>query len=155
MKSYIIRIELVDSNPLMWRKVIMPAGATYRRLHDTIQNATNFQSGYPHSGYHLYEFDLPLEGLLVSDDEDDYIGNVKRKVRKPTSLKIDAYLEKYGEISYAYDFGDDWQFKIKLEEIVEDYYFGYPTLLDGAETAPPEDVGGTLESMTLYGSMPD
>lgn len=25
---------------------------------------------------------------------------------------------------------------------MEDYYFGYPALLDGAETAPPEDVGG-------------
>lgn len=25
---------------------------------------------------------------------------------------------------------------------MDDYYFGYPTLLDGAETAPPEDVGG-------------
>src|SRR5699024_10536900 len=28
------------------------------------------------------------------------------------------------------------------EKVVDDYYFGYPTLLDGAETAPPEDVGG-------------
>ena len=31
---------------------------------------------------------------------------------------------------------------MKLEQIVDDYYFGYPTLLDGAGTAPPEDVGG-------------
>jgi hypothetical protein len=37
---------------------------------------------------------------------------LKIEVRKPTGLKID------------------------------DYYFGFPTLLDGAETAPPEDVGG-------------
>lgn len=63
-------------------------------------------------------------------------------MRKPTGLKIDDYLEKYKEIRYNYDFGDDWWFTVKLEEIVDDYYFGYPTLLDGAETAPPEDVGG-------------
>ena len=50
MKSYIIKIELEESNPLIWRKVIMPAGATYKRLHDVIQNVTNFQSGYPHYG---------------------------------------------------------------------------------------------------------
>ena len=25
---------------------------------------------------------------------------------------------------------------------MDDYYFGYPSLLDGAEAAPPEDVGG-------------
>jgi hypothetical protein len=51
-------------------------------------------------------------------------------------------LEKYKEIKYSYDFGDGWHFIVKLEQIVDDYYFGYPTLLDGAETAPPEDVGG-------------
>ena len=51
MKSYIIRIELEESNPLIWRRVIMPAGATYKRLHDVIQNVTNFQSGYPLGGY--------------------------------------------------------------------------------------------------------
>jgi len=173
MKSYIIRIELEESNPLIWRRVIMPAGATYRRLHDVIQNVTNFQSGYPSGGYHLYEFDLTKENRIVTDNEEAhrehqyYMKNKKYyedrlknmaperqpfekfrqeqlmiEVRKPTGLKIDEYLEKHKEIRYNYDFGDDWWFIVKLEEIVEDYYFGYPTLLDGAETAPPEDVGG-------------
>ena len=63
-------------------------------------------------------------------------------MRKPSGIKIDHYLEKHGELVYKYDFGDGWQFRIRLEAIVDDYYFGFPTLLDGAETAPPEDVGG-------------
>jgi hypothetical protein len=63
-------------------------------------------------------------------------------MRKPTGLKIDACLEKHKEILYRYDFGDGWELIIRLEDIMDDYYFGYPTLLDGAETAPPEDVGG-------------
>jgi hypothetical protein len=171
MKAYIIKIELEDSNPLIWRRVIMPAGATYKRLHDVIQNATNFQSGYPYGGYHLYEFDLTDK--IVTDDEEayqehqhyvknrkyyeerlksissdmlqfeqNYQERLKIEVRKPTGLKIDDHLEKYKEIRYNYDFGDNWWFVIKLEEIVDDYYFGFPTLLDGAETAPPEDGGG-------------
>ena len=173
MKSYIIKIELEESNPLIWRKVIMPAGATYKRLHDVIQNVTNFQSGYPHSGYYLYEFQLVEDNRIVTDDEDAYLEHqhykknkkmyeqrlknmtedmlefevhhqerLKIEVRKPSGLKIDDYLEQYKEIRYTYDFGDNWCFIIKLEEIVNDYYFGFPTLLDGAETAPPEDVGG-------------
>lgn len=173
MKSYIIRIELEESNPLIWRRVIMPVGATYKRLHDVIQNVTNFQSGYPLGGYHLYEFDLVEEKMIVTDNEEahmehqHYVKNkkyyedrlknmdprmlqfeqnhqerLKIEVRKPTGLKIDDYLEKYKEIRYNYDFGDDWWFTVKLEDIVDDYYFGFPTLLDGAETAPPEDVGG-------------
>ncbi|WP_235576099.1 plasmid pRiA4b ORF-3 family protein [Rossellomorea vietnamensis] len=74
--------------------------------------------------------------------EKNLLERLKIEVRKPTGLKIDDYLEKYGKIRYAYDFGNSWQFTIKLEQIVDDYYFGYPTLLDGAETSPPEDVGG-------------
>ena len=184
MKAYIIKIELVDSNPLIWRRVIMPADATFNRLHDVIQAVTNFQSGYPHGGYHLYRFDLPEENLAVTNDEEAYLEHqhynknkalyVKRlkkaspahrkfeqfhqerlkiKIRKPTGLKIDKYLEAHKEIHYLYDFGSDWQFTITLENIVEDYYFGYPTLLDGAETAPPEDVGGIdgfYEFLAIY-----
>lgn len=151
----------------------MPAGATYRRLHDTIQNSTNFQGGYPSEGYHLYEFDLKEENRRVTDNEEAYLEHqhykknkamfakrlktvspdmlefeknyqkrLQTEVRKPSTLKIDEYLEKHKRINYRYDFGDDWNFVITLEEIVEDYYFGFPTLLDGEETAPPEDVGG-------------
>jgi len=173
MKAYIITIELEQSHPLIWRRVIMPAGATYKRLHDVIQNATNFQSGYPSEGYHLYAFDLHKENRIVTDDdirykehqqykknkqyyeerlksmpenmrkfEQTHVNQLKIDVRKPSGLKIDGYLEKYKEIRYNYDFGDDWWFTIKLEAVVNDYYFGFPTLLDGAETAPPEDIGG-------------
>ncbi|GAE95289.1 hypothetical protein JCM21714_4509 [Gracilibacillus boraciitolerans JCM 21714] len=71
-----------------------------------------------------------------------YQERLKMEVRKPSGLKIDNYLEKYKEIIYRYDFGDNWHFMITLEQVADDYYFGFPTLLDGAETAPPEDVGG-------------
>jgi len=173
LKSYIVRIELEQSNPLVWRRVIMPAGATYNRLHDVIQNVTNFRSGYPYEGYHLFEFDLTEDHKIVTNNEEAYVEHqhykknkamyeerlksmplerlefeknyqerLKIEVRKPTSLKIDDYLEKYKEIRYVYDLGDDWHITVKLEQVVDDYYFGFPTLLDGAETAPPEDVGG-------------
>ncbi len=173
MKAYIIKIELTDSEPLVWRRVILPAGATFYRLHQIIQHLTNFQSHYDDMPYHLYDFDLLETNQRVTNDEEAYDEHqyflkhplvyvkklktmpkdlrefelhhqemLKIEVRKPNRMLIDDYLETYRVISYNYDFGDGWNFKINLEEIVEDYYFGYPTLLDGAETAPPEDVGG-------------
>ena len=185
MKSYIIKIELQESSPLVWRRVIIPAGATFNRLHDIIQNVTNFQSGYPNLAYHLFEFYLPEENRIVTNSEESYLEHqhykknksmyedrlrtmepdmlefeehyqerLKIEVRKPMGLKIDDYLMKHKEIIYAYDFGDNWHFAIKLEQIVDDYYFGFPTLLDGAETAPPEDVGGMggyEEFLEVYG----
>ncbi|MBT2582989.1 plasmid pRiA4b ORF-3 family protein [Planococcus sp. ISL-109] len=173
MKSYIVRIELEHSDPLIWRQVIMPAGATFNMLHDIVQQTSNFQSGYPYEAYHLFEFDLAEDGIRVTNDEEAYLEHqyykknkkefaerlknmkpehkrfeeayqqrISAVVRKPSGIKIDEYLEKHDELLYNYDFGDGWQFRIKLEDIVDDYYFGFPTLLDGAETAPPEDVGG-------------
>ena len=57
MKAYIIKIELQNTKPLIWRKVIMPAGATFNRLHDVIQTVTNFQSGYQYQST-SFEFNL-------------------------------------------------------------------------------------------------
>lgn len=173
MKAYQIKIELIDSEPLIWRRVIMPADATFNRLHDVIQNVTNFKSGYPYDDYHLYEFYLPDEDIKVTNDDEAYreykyyknnpeeiekkiknmpeefeefkkrqLENLKTVIRKPVSLKIDKYLKKYGELKYTYDYGDNWQFLIILEDILEDYEHGYPLLIDGKENSPPEDVGG-------------
>ena len=62
--------------------------------------------------------------------------------RKPSSLKIDDYLERNRFIHYEYDFADGWQFNIYLEEVVDDYHFGYPILLDGANDSPVKGIGG-------------
>lgn len=172
MKGYILKIEFNDLKLKVWRKVIIPDGCTFRRLHDTIQCVTNFKSILG-TDFHLYEFNLEEENLRITNDEfsydqhKDFVRNKKAfirslmkskvehadferrrierlgvEVRKPTSLKIDKYIEKYKELDYTYDFGDGWNIIIRLEEIVQDYYFGYPTLLDGQGDAPPEDVGG-------------
>jgi hypothetical protein len=172
MKAYIVKIELNESNPLIWRRVIFPADATFKRLHDIIQNVTNFQSGYPCDPYHLYDFDLRQEPLMVTNDENAYqkhkdYNEYKKKMKNakkvfpkemsqfqknqialletptylPSNRKVDVYLEKYKTIPYTYDFGNNWEFTVTLEDIVFDYYFGYPTLLDGENASPPEDVG--------------
>lgn len=77
MKSYIINIELIGSDPIIWRKVILPAGATFNRLNDIIQNVTNFQSGYPNLPYHLFEFDL---GNLIVTNYIVFSNSLKRMV---------------------------------------------------------------------------
>ena len=170
MKAYQIKIEILGSTPLIWRRIIMPAGATFNRLHDVIQNVFNFQSGYPQDAYHLFHFDLSEENIKVTNDEEAYeehqqfkknrkrfearlkamksefaerqLENLKMVIRKPTGIKIDKYLEERSQIYYVYDYGDDWRILVSLEEIVEDYHYGYPTFIDGAEVAPPDDVGG-------------
>ncbi|MBT2571308.1 SEC-C metal-binding domain-containing protein [Planococcus sp. ISL-110] len=162
MKAYILKVEMIGLEPPVWRRVIVPAGATFQRLHAVIQEITNFQSEYMDWPLHFHEFRLPEEDLLITNEPEVYETFKKRKkgaggqtVRKPQSLKIDDYLEKYGRLSYTYDFGDNWQFDIRLEKIVDDYYFGYPAVLDGAGDAPPEDAGGVPGFQQLLSVLAD
>jgi len=66
MKAYQIKIELIDSKPLIWRRVIIPADVTFKRLHDTIQFSMDWWD------YHLYEFNFPQEKLRITNDEESY-----------------------------------------------------------------------------------
>ncbi len=123
--------------------MILPAGATFNRLHETIQYTTNFQSYF--EPYHF--FAIQTEEFFSTNNEaliEEYKGRkfAGKTLKSPTHMKIDKYLEQHGHLLYEYDFGDDWRIRVELEDTVEDYYFGYPTLLDGDGTAPPEDVGG-------------
>ena len=143
MKAYILKFSFQHIQPEVWRRVIIPAGATFNRLHETIQYVTNFQSEL--EPYH--SFGIEIEDIFITNNE-DFLKEYKTqlfkglKVKQPARIKIDQYIEKHGEFLYNYDFGDGWYIQIVLEDIVDDYYFGYPTLIAGEGIAPPEDVGG-------------
>lgn len=65
-KAYQIKISIIGSEPLVWRRVIIPADVTFRRLHDVIQ----FSMGW--KDYHLYEFEFPQVILRITNDEESY-----------------------------------------------------------------------------------
>ncbi|GKV69251.1 hypothetical protein NCCP2716_17490 [Sporosarcina sp. NCCP-2716] len=143
MKSYILTFTMLDMPHPVWRRVIMPEGATFNRLHSVIQDVTNFQSYYTDSPYHFFE--INVDGLCITDNpirRDELKGTPGITPKQPTRLKIDEILENHNELIYEYDLGDGWRFLIELDSIVENYHFGFPTLLDGEGEAPPEDVGG-------------
>lgn len=150
MKAYIVNISFQYIEPKIWRRVILPAGCTFNRLHEIIQSVTNFQD------YHSFAFEI--EGNFITNNGAilaEYKGRTYAggKVKSPTRMKIDNYLEKHRKLVYEYDFGDSWLFDVELENVVDDYYFGYPTILAGEGNAPPEDVGGPPgyeEFLTVY-----
>jgi hypothetical protein len=136
MKAYQIKIILVDSEPLIWRRVMVPADITFKRLHDVIQ----FSMGW--KDYHLYDFNIKEENLRITCDEEviaeyefyskmqltkendphGFIANIlKIKPKLSSKVKIDKYLAKGNSIEYIYDFGDYWGHDIILEEVVENY----------------------------------
>ncbi len=57
-------------------------------------------------------------------------------------VEIADVLSKKDRFKYSYDFGDNWNHSIKVEEIEEpNEIFNYPLCVDGANACPPEDCG--------------
>ena len=53
--------------------------------------------------------------------------------------------QNHEQLEYVYDFGDYWQHLIELESAFEPNEKAvFPMCLEGAGTAPPEDVGGSM-----------
>jgi len=52
-------------------------------------------------------------------------------------------LGRHNSFRYVYDYGDNWQHKVKIEQIVDlDAPLTAPLCLAGKNACPPEDVGG-------------
>jgi hypothetical protein len=146
MKVYQIKIQLIDLKPSVWRRVLIPANFTFKRLHEVIQLSMGWLD------QHHYEYVIENENLRITNDEKSYKeykacikenkDNKNITQIKKTNTKISNYLEKYTGIDYYYDLTNPWCHKIKLEKTMDDYELEYPQIIEGAGTCPPENVGG-------------
>jgi hypothetical protein len=129
-----VRIELVDSHPLIWREVEVPTSVTLKVLHDIIQAAMGWFD------YHLWEFTVGGKRYGLPMDED--WGTEPRREAGKVRLR-DVLRSRKTIIDYLYDFGDGWEHRL----IVTDVRAGqpdlsYPRYIGGEWNAPPEDCGG-------------
>jgi hypothetical protein len=70
-------------------------------------------------------------------------------------MRLGTLVERgVSELLYTYDFGDDWQHRVIVEEVLDAQPgTDYPTFIDGERTAPPEDVGGPPGFMDFVEAM--
>ena len=135
VRGFRVRLDLHGAKPPIWRLLEVPGDLTLPRVHDVIQAAMGwydshlhrFRTGNNHrSPYLVTQFDLDEgeEGVL----EDD--------------VRLDQLLaEKGDELWYEYDFGDGWDHKLVVEEVLD----SPPDTVRctaGRMACPPEDCGG-------------
>ena len=132
MKAYRFKITLKGSHPPVWRRIIVPATAGFDEFSKMIQDLFGFE------GYHLAEFRFPglNRTMWEMQNEDSWDSHL---IMGRHCLEE---FEEYTKFTYTYDFGDDWEFSIQQEEIMEYYAFNYPTLLKHKGDNLIEDVGG-------------
>ena len=131
-RFYLLNIELLDIEPVIWRRFVVPASITLDRLHDVIQIVMGWTDS------HLYEFIIGKKRYTeYPESKED--GLVCGRYRLGDLIK-----QKGRIFRYLYDFGDSWEHELVLEEsrYVNPELRTELACLDGERACPPEDVGG-------------
>jgi hypothetical protein len=137
---YQFRIALKYIKPPIWRKILVPEIYNFRDLHVAIQDAIGWED------YHLHEFVIlhPDSGKKVSigiPTKDD--GFFEQEIIPEKTQNIYKWFNtKNRQALYRYDFGDNWEHEIILEDILKkDPDLNYPICISGKRACPPEDCG--------------
>ena len=131
----VLRIELIDIEPLIWRRVAVATSTNLAILHKIIQAAMGWLD------YHLWEFETDEVRYGIPDPHGEDWG---RKIQKASATGLAKLLDNgVKEFLYTYDMGDNWEHRVILER-VEPAKDGtrYPWFLGGERRCPPEDCGG-------------
>jgi hypothetical protein len=132
------KIELLEIEPLIWRRINVPSNYSFWDLHVAIQDSMGWLD------YHGHEFQvLPprkRKPILICIPHEEYENNTLPGWEIP----VTEYLrEPADEAVYDYDFGDGWHHKIILEgKFLQNAEVDYPNCVGGERACPPEDVGG-------------
>ena len=130
-----VRIELLESEPLIWREVEVPTSMTLLGLHDVVQAVMGWFD------YHLWKFTIGKRSYGVLDEDDPWVDNPPADATK-TRLR-DVLHPRKTVIDYLYDFGDGWEHRLVVTKIrAGEPDLDYPRYVGGEHVAPPEDCGG-------------
>ena len=141
-ERYVFRVDLNGMKPPLWRRISLPKDASFFDLHRAIQAAFGW------AGYHLHSFcsvGNTIQRLVIdwAGEEGEHFGWTRQL--KETECRLEDFFGN-GEksVNYTYDFGDNWEHKVKLEkEMVSDVQGGEPfEILKGKGGFPIEDCGG-------------
>lgn len=132
---YQLRVVLHGISPLIWRRLVIPAGTTIAELHAVLQTAFGW------SGEHLHRFVIHGREYGIS-----CVGG--------PGFRDDAHQVRLGELglrlgerfSYEYNYCAAWEVHLRVEEILPSQPGpAYPRCVGGRRAGPPEDWGGSWE----------
>jgi hypothetical protein len=127
-----IKVKLLGvTKPPVWRRVQLRADTRLDQLHEILQSALGWEN------YHLHAFSFGEEEFGPRDPELQLNFADERKVT------LDQLIDIGTRFRYTYDFGDNWEHEILVEDLLDpapDTH--YPTLVAAKGACPPEDCGG-------------
>lgn len=141
---YQLKITLKHINPPIWRRLLIPSTASFWNLHVAIQDSFGW------ADYHLHEFfigpeawDRSVPRIRIPHPEDDVFKDEREPYDEAITSLSQFLTPTQPKATYVYDFGDGWEHRILLEQIVPyDPKEPYPQVVKGKRAGPWEDSGG-------------
>lgn len=132
----VVKIQIKGlRKPTVWRRIMVSGDYTFFTFHHVIQASFGWENS------HLYQFSPkgygsePQIGMVDPQWQEEGLLDARK-------TKLKTYLNKKGQkFNYLYDFGDNWEHQITVEEVTHDKII-IARLLDGQGACPPEDGGG-------------
>jgi hypothetical protein len=117
-----LKVTLAEVEPPVWRRLLVPADMTLAKLHGALQAATGWTNS------HLHCFEIPGRRIgMVGVEEDSPELEDEHRVRVASVLP-----KKGAKLVYRYDYGDDWEHVIEVEDVtVPDRRLAYPLCIGG------------------------
>ncbi|AJY27280.1 MULTISPECIES: plasmid pRiA4b ORF-3 family protein [Burkholderia] len=145
--DYVLRVELKYIKPAIWRRIVVPGSIRLGKLHVVLQLAMGWEGG------HLHEF---VFGETNYGEPDDFGFQSDPPMLNEARVTLSKALGGLKSFTYIYDYGDNWQHRIKVEKaLVPDPDMRRPMCLDGQNACPPEDVGGVPGYADFLGAITD
>jgi Plasmid pRiA4b ORF-3-like protein len=131
-KVFQFKVTLLEIEPPIWRRVLIPRNFTLAQVHRIIQIAFGWTDS------HLHEFITGKRGRYSAPEfEFDESGNEAKTCLGQLNLSTRSRL------FYEYDFGDGWQHELRIEKTLSaEKGTRYPKILAGERCGPPDDCGG-------------
>ncbi len=140
-EAYQFKVILLGIEPPIWRRIQVPGSYSFWDLHVAIQDSM----GWLDRHLHLFRMRDPETGEVVEIGIPDDEGFADERPCLPGwKVPLSAYVREPGTRAvYLYDFGDNWEHEVVLEDIIARVpRQKYPKCVAGARACPPEDCGG-------------
>lgn len=136
-KIYQLKVALTDSEPLIWRRLLVPAMLHLEELHQVLQITMGWGNVAPYH-YRIGKRRSDMEPLLLTMPLNEIISD---------DLTV---------FSYVYDPRDGWFHTVQVELILPADPEGvYPHCVCGEKACPPEGSGGVWGYDELLDTLDD
>ena len=133
-----IKITLLEVDPPVWRRFLIPNEFTLADLRVVVQTVMGWQDS------HLDQFTIGQDRYAVQQFEMSSDFDVESAKDGHTAVLAYTLPQPGTPFLYTYDFGDSWEHELVVEKVLPiEREKAYPRCLEGARACPPEDTGGS------------